>query len=222
VNGALFHSINKDRLNQVLFPDPTSPQGVSTQAVNIGEVKIDGAEFEVTSALTQHITASLAYTYLKARYTFSDAPQTTAFAVAGAGNCRVETVVTTVACITNTNGNQLDFSAKNSLAASLSYTAELSGDWKLNSSLDAQYRSKRFVDATNLYALPSYVNLDLSIAAETEKYGVTFYIKNLTDDDKPKSAQTSGDNYTLAPPQLAYTAYAPDKRQFGLRLNVKF
>ena len=63
---------------------------------------------------------------------------------------------------------------------------------------------------------------DLRITAETEKYGVTLFVTNLTDDDKPKSGQTSGDNYTLVPPQLAYTLYAPDPRQYGLRFTMKF
>lgn len=222
LNGAVFSSVNKDRLNQVLIPDASSPQGVVTQAVNVGEVKIDGLEFDMTAALTDKLTASVAYTYLDARYTESDAPQTTAFAVAGAGNCVVGTVGPQVVCITNTNGNQLDFSSKHSASASLAYSTEINSDWSLTSSIDAQYRSKRFLDATNLFALPSYVTADLRITAETEKYGVTLFVNNVTDDDKPKSGQTSGDNYTLVPPQLAYTLYAPDPRQYGLRFSMKF
>ena len=222
LNGAVFHSVNKDRLNQVLIPDATSPQGVVTQAVNIGEAKIDGLEFDMTAALTDHVTASLAYTYLDARYTESSQPQTTAFSIAGGGNCTVGTVGPQVVCFVNTNGNRLDFSSKHSASASLAYATEINGDWKLNTSLDAQYRGSRFLDGTNLFELPSYVNLDLRISAETEKYGVTLFVNNLTDDDKPKSGQTSGDNYTLVPPQLAYTLYAPDPRQYGLRFTMKF
>jgi outer membrane receptor protein involved in Fe transport len=222
LNGAVFSSVNKDRLNQVLIPDASSPQGVVTQAVNVGEVKIDGLEFDVTAALTDHITASLAYTYLDARYTESDAPQTTAFAVAGAGNCRVSTVGPQAVCITNTNGNQLDFASKHGLSASIGYNTELNAEWSLNSAIDAQYRSERYLDATNLFALPSFVNVDLRVTAETEKYGVTLFVTNLTDNDAPKSGQTSGDNYTAVPPQLAYTLYAPDPRQYGLRFNIKF
>jgi iron complex outermembrane receptor protein len=224
LNGAVFKSVNKDRLNQVLVPVPfsVSPQGVATVAVNVGEVKIDGLELELTAALSDHVTASFAYSYLDPRYTDSAAPQTSAFAVAGPGNCVVSTVGTQVVCITNTNGNQLDFASKHSASASLGYTTQINGQWNFNGSIDAQYRSKRFIDATNLFALPSYVNVDLHLAAETQKYGVALYVTNLTNDLKPKSAQTSGDNYAAIPPQLSYTAYAPDKRQYGLRVNFKF
>jgi outer membrane receptor protein involved in Fe transport len=222
VNGSYFHAENKDRLNQILIPDPTSPQGVATQAVNIGEVKIDGIEFEVTAAVTEALTASLAYTYLNPRYTSSDAPQTSAFGAAGAGNCTVGAVGPQVVCITNTNGNQLDFSAKHSLAGSLNYVTPLNADWNLNSSIDVQMRSRRFLDATNLYALPSYWNVDLKIGAETKSYGIMVYVNNLFDDSKPKSGQTAGDTYSFTPPQLVFTAYAADKRQIGVRLNAKF
>ena len=222
VNGAYFQSVNKDRVNSLLIPNAASPQGTVTQTVNIGEAKIDGLEFDVTAALTDKLSASVAYTWLDARYTESDAAQTTAFAIASPGNCVVGTVGLQVVCITDTNGNQLDFSARHTATASLSYRTELSGDWSLDSSLDAQYRSKRYLDPNNLFSLPGYVNLDLHVTAQTEKYGVTFFVTNLTDDDKPKSGQTSGDNYAVVPPQLAYTAYAADPRQYGLRFNVKF
>ncbi|MSO98753.1 MAG: TonB-dependent receptor [Rhodospirillaceae bacterium] len=221
-NGSYFHADNKNRLNQVLIPDPTSPQGVATQAVNIGAVKIDGAELEFTAAISEEVTGMLAYTYLDPRYTDSAAPQTSAFAAAAAGNCQISTVGPQTVCITNTNGNQLDFSAKHSLSGSLNYVTPLTADWNLNSSVDVQMRSHRFLDATNLYDLPSYWNVDLRIGAESDKYSVTLYATNLFDNDKPKSGQTAGDTYSLTPPQLVFTAYAPDKRQVGLRLTSKF
>jgi len=222
VNGSYFHADNKDRLNQILIPDPTSPQGVANQAVNIGEVKIDGAEFEVTAVLAEGLTGMLAYTYLDPRFTSSDTPQTSAFGAASAGNCVISTIGPQTVCITNTNGKRLEFAAKNSLAGSLNYTTPLTGDWNLNTAVDVQMRSSRFLDATNLYLLPSYWNADARIGAETDSYGVTLYVTNIFDDKKPKSGQTSGDSYSLTPPQLVFTAYAPDKRQVGIRLNAKF
>ncbi|MFO1457679.1 MAG: hypothetical protein U1F18_15675 [Steroidobacteraceae bacterium] len=65
----------------------------------------------MTAALTDHVTASLAYTYLDARYTESSQPRTTAFSIAGGGNCTVGTVGPQVVCFVNTNGNRLDFSS---------------------------------------------------------------------------------------------------------------
>jgi iron complex outermembrane receptor protein len=225
-NAAIFHSINKDRVNSVLRADPNSPQGSVNAAVNIGEAKIDGLEFELSAALSDSVTANFAYTYLNAKYVSSDSPQTTANGIAGPGNCTVATLPsatgTQTVCIINTNGKELDFSNKNTFSASLGFNKPLNEQWTLKSSIDAQYRSRRFIDANNLFALPAYTNVDFTIGAETKKYGVLLYVNNATNDLKPKSAQTGGDNFATTPPQLAYTAYAPDKRQLGLRFNMKF
>ena len=222
VNGAYFHAVNKDRLNQVLIPDATSPQGVVTQAVNIGEVKIDGIELEANVAVAEGLTLSAAYSYVNARYTSSDAPQTTAFAIAGPGVCTVATVGPQVVCVTNTNGKQLDFNSKHSFSGSINYTTPLSADWNLNTSIDVQGRSKRFVEANNLLALPGFINADFKIGVDNGAYNVLLYVNNVFNDLKPKSGQTGGDNYALIPPQLVLTAYPADKRQFGLRAGVKF
>ncbi len=222
VNGSYFHADNKDRLSQILIPDASSPQGAVNRAVNIGEVKIDGAEFEVTAAIAEGLVGSVAYTYIDARYTSSDSPQASAFGAASTGTCAIATVGLQVVCITNTNGNQLDFSAKHSLSASLNYVRPLTENWNLDASADAQYRSRRFIDATNLYYLPSYWNVDLQIGVTSETHGLTFYVNNLFDNREPKSGQTTGDTYSFSPPQLIYTAYAADRRQMGVRLNAKF
>ncbi len=222
LNGTYFHMVNKDRLNSLLTADPTSPQGVSTSAVNIGEVKIDGFELEANAVLGDGLTGSLAYTYINSRYTDSPAPQTTAFAIAGPGNCAVTTVGTQVVCVTNNNGNQLDFNAKHALVGSLNYTTALTSDWNLNAGVDFQMRSKRFIDPNNLLALPSYWNVDVKAGVENGAYNVLLYVNNLFNDQRAKSGQTAGDNYSLVPPQLVLTAYAADKRQIGVRAGVKF
>ena len=221
-NGSYFHADNRDRLSQILIPDASSPQGSVTRAVNIGEVKIDGAELEVTAAIAEGLVGAVAYTYIDARYTSSDSAQASAFGAAAAGNCTISTIGLQRVCITNTNGNQLDFSAKHSLSASLNYVRPVSENWNFDVSADAQYRSRRFVDATNRFYLPSYWNVDLQIGASSKTYGVMFYVNNLLDNREPKSAQVTGDTYAITPPQLIYTAYAADRRQLGVRLNAKF
>ena len=222
INGAIFRAENKDRLSQILVPDPLSPQGASNLAVNIGEVKIDGAELEVNAALAAGLTGNLAYTYINARYTSSDSPQTSAFGAAGPGNCVISTVGLQVVCVTNTNGKQLDFSAKNSLAASLHYVKAVTSGWNLTSTLDVQMRDRRFIDGTNLYPLPSYWNADLNVGVENKSYSFVLFVTNLSDNRKPNSAQATGDTYSLQPPTLVYTAYPADPRQIGIRLSAKF
>ena len=117
---------------------------------------------------------------------------------------------------------QLDFSAKNSLAASLHYVKAVTSGWNLTSTLDVQMRDRRFIDGTNLYPLPSYWNADLNVGVENKSYSFVLFVTNLSDNRKPNSAQATGDTYSLQPPTLVYTAYPADPRQIGIRLSAKF
>jgi len=224
-NGAYFHMVYSDRINQLLVPDTRSPQGTSTLVVNQGQAKVDGIEAELTVAPAEGLTFNAAYTYLDPRFTDSEVPSTSALQIAGSGNCRVGNVGPQVVCFTNTNGKQLEQSAKHAFTGSVNYTAPLTGDWELVSELTAQYRSKRYQSPDNLIWLAGYWNVDARLGVQNQTYSILGYVDNLFDDRKPKSAQTYGDPFIalpVAPPVLAYTTYAADKRQMGIRFGAKF
>lgn len=225
LNGALFNMVYSDRINQVLVPNPASPQGTSTVAINIGEAKVDGLELEATARLSESWTASLAYTFLKPRFTDSEVPSTSPLAVAQSGNCRLGAVGTTTVCFTNTNGKQLEQAAKHALSASLDYNATLANGWDLTSRISVQARSRRYLSPDNRIWLPSYTTANFQIGVSNEKYSILAYVDNVFDDDKVKSAQSYGDNFIsfpTFPPILAYTTYPADPRQIGVRLGFKF
>jgi outer membrane receptor protein involved in Fe transport len=225
LNGAYFHMIYKDRINQLLVPDTRSPQGTSTLVVNQGEAKVDGVELELSAALGQGWNLNLAYTFLDARFTDSAIPSTAALNIAGSGNCQLGNVGPQVVCFTNTDGKSLEQSARNALIASLSYRRVLENGWRLNSEIAAQYRSKRFMTPDNRIWLPAHTNVDAQIGFENDSYSVLLYATNLFDYDKPTSAQTYGDPFIalpVAPPVLAYTTYPADPRQVGLRVGFRF
>ena len=228
LNGAYFHMLYQDRITTLLIPDPgnpANPQGTRNVIVNIGEAKVDGLELELTAQLTEGLTLSAAYTYLDPRFTDSEVPNTSALGVAGSGNCRIGTVGAVQVCFTNTNGKQLEQSAKHALSTTLNYRKPIANDWTLSSELSAQYRSKRFVSPDNLIWTPAYTNVDARLGFNNDKYNVLLYVTNLFDYDKPVSAQSYGDPFIAfptAPPVLAYTTYPADPRQYGLRLAIKF
>jgi outer membrane receptor protein involved in Fe transport len=225
VNAAYFHMIYEDRINQLLVPDLRSPQGTSTLVRNLGEAKVDGLELELTAALADGLTLNVGYTYLDPRFTDSEVPNTSALGVGGSGNCRLGTVGPLQVCFTNTNGNQLEQSAKHAVIASLDYRRPLANDWELATQLAAQYRSKRYTSPDNLIWLPAVTNVDAQVSLESEKYTVTLYGTNLFGYDKPISAQTYGDPFIalpVAPPVLAYTTYPADPRQVGVRASIRF
>jgi iron complex outermembrane recepter protein len=224
-NGAYFHMEYKDRLTQLLVPEPRSPQGTANKTVNQGVAKVDGIEAELTVAPTEGLTLNAAYTYLNPRFIESEVPNTSALGIAGSGNCRVGNVGPQVVCFTNTNGKQLEQAAKHSLTAGMDYTMPLNADWDLISGFTSQYRSKRFQSPDNLIWIKSHWNVDAQIGVQSDGYTILGYVTNLFDNRNPTSAQTYGDPFIAppaAPPILAYTTYAADKRQMGVRLTAKF
>jgi len=225
VNGAVFHMIYEDRINQLLVPDLRSPQGTSTLVVNQGEAKVDGLELEINARVSDLFTFSLAYTYLDPRLTESEVPTVAALAVGGSGNCRVGQVGPQTVCFVNDNGRQMEQSARNAVTATLDFRTTLANGWDLTSSLIAQGRSRRFLSAQNLQWLPGYSQFDWNLGVSTEKFSALLYVNNLFDDDTVRSSQTYGDPFIaspVAPPVLAYTIYPADPRQVGLRLGYKF
>jgi outer membrane receptor protein involved in Fe transport len=228
LNAAYFHMIYQDRITSLLIPDPNNPanpQGTRSVVQNIGEAKVDGLELELSARLSDRFTLNAAYTYLDPRFTDSEVPNTSALGVAGSGNCRIGTVGPLQVCFTNTNGKQLEQSAKHALVATLGYRQPLANDWTLSSEVSAQYRSKRFVSPDNLVWMPAFTNVDARLGFDNDKYNVLLYVTNLFDYDKPVSAQSYGDPFIalpIAPPVLAYTTYPADPRQFGLRVGIKF
>ncbi len=228
LNAAYFHMIYQDRITSLLIPDPNNPanpQGTRSVVQNIGEAKVDGLELELSARLSDRFTLNAAYTYLDPRFTDSEVPNTSALGVAGSGNCRIGTVGPLQVCFTNTNGKQLEQSAKHALVATLGYRQSLANDWTLSSEVSAQYRSKRFVSPDNLVWMPAFTNIDARLGFDNDKYNVLLYATNLFDYDKPVSAQSYGDPFIalpIAPPVLAYTTYPADPRQFGLRVGIKF
>jgi hypothetical protein len=225
LNGALFQMKYTDRIAQLLVPDTRSPQGTSTLVRNQGEAKVDGAELEITAALSESVTLSAGYTYLDARFIESEVPNTSALGIAGSGNCRVGNVGAQVVCFTNTNGKSLEQSAKHALVAAISYSREMTNGWTLNGEISGQWRSKRFLSPDNLVWLPKHSNVDMQVGISNDKYTVVAYANNLFDFTGAISAQSYGDPYIafpVAPPVLAYTTYPADPRQIGIRLGMKF
>lgn len=225
LNGSIFRMDYKDKQESTLQPVPftVNPQGNVSVIRNVGGARIDGAELEVSALLTRGLNLSLGYTYLNARYTDFDIPQTSPITVALAGGCRAQLDPDGVTrCYVNLNGNRLEASSKHSLVASLNYRAPLSGEWKFLVESDARYRSRRYQDNTNAYFYRPYSIVDLRIGAENDSYSVILYANNLFDDRTVQSAQSSGDPAALPPGAQSLSSFAPEKRQFGVRARMRF
>ncbi|HWU02233.1 MAG TPA: TonB-dependent receptor, partial [Novosphingobium sp.] len=223
-NASLFRMDYKNKQESTLVPVPFSvnPQGNVSLIQNVGGARVDGAEVEVAAALARGLTVTAGYTYLDAYYTNYDLPTTSPITIALAGGCTIKTVGNLKGCYVNLNGNRLEGAARHSLVGSINYRYPLGNDLKLLWETDVQYRSRRFLDNTNAYWYKAYANVDMRIGVENGRYQLIAYVTNLFDNRTVQSGQTSGDTQALPSGGLSLTAFAADKRQFGLRGQFKF
>lgn len=123
------------------------------------------------------------------------------------------------------SGNSVAKSPKHALNAGVLYRAPLGsrGDtWFLE--LNAQHRSKRYVDEANRSWMPSYTNYDLQAGLEFERISVIGFVTNLTNDDTIRTAQRNVDPGRPEgfAPGRALIAYLPEPRVAGVRLVYRF
>ncbi len=93
-----------------------------------------------------------------------------------------------------------------------------------NGTLAAQWRSRRYIDESNLAWMPAYGLVDLRAGVAGERWSVTAYVDNLLDEDRIQSAIRfidlgTTENFT---PQRDYLAFLPRPRVAGVRVTFDF
>ncbi|MEM1379537.1 MAG: TonB-dependent receptor [Pseudomonadota bacterium] len=90
--------------------------------------------------------------------------------------------------------------------------------------LNGRYTSRRFVDEANLSWMPELAIFDAAAGIDVNRFTVTAFVRNLTDNDTIQSAQRQVDpgNPEGFAPGRAVVGYLPEPRTFGLRATVAF
>lgn len=224
LNAAYFHMDYSKKQTSTLQVVPLSvnPAGVIARTVNIGQAKVDGFEADLTAELVSGLTASLSYTYLRARYTDFVTAQTSANQIIVIGNCTMQQFDTFRACLSSNTGRRMEQVPPHSLLAGLLYERQLRGGWRFTGDVSVQYRDDRFLNDSNAWILPSYSTTDVRLGVGNDKLAITVFGTNVFDDDTVKTAQTGADTAAGLPLRTAVFAYAPDPAQWGLRVGYRF
>lgn len=196
-------------------PDNTTVGAVLT--VNRGKVRLRGAEFDASFAVTSNFTidGTVQYADNKIRdYIYPDGVR-----IKGSSDV---------------NGNQLDQSPRWTWTLSPSYNVAISDRWDGFARLDYLHRGKIFIDPTNVAWLDARDTFNLRLGVNNEKRGfrIEAYVNNLLNDDTIVSA-VRGNDVVYRPttagivPGVALTLNElrlglPDKREFGVRLSQNF
>lgn len=117
-------------------------------------------------------------------------------------------------------GNMPRRSSKHTANLSAEYTRSLRDGIDVFIRLIGSYRSKQYNDDINISYVPARTLVNLSAGIQTENYDVTFWVKNLLDDDTPTYAQQFGTDFNS---QLTTsTAVNPPLRRIGVTARYNF
>lgn len=215
---------------QNTLPSPTGQLITTSGVANAASVEIYGFEAELEWRVNSNIRLDLAYAYTHAKLNeFVQGPPPGATGV----NCGTPAGQTSSDQIRAEAGNICGDYSGNFVGRTPKHALNFGGEYRgqIGSGRDswfiganALYRSKRFVDESNLATLPDYWRVGLRAGVEIGALSVTGYIDNLFDDRTIESAQRNIDFGTPEgfAPGRSVLAYLPNPRTFGVRVGYSF
>ncbi len=212
----------------------------TSRITNAGKVEVLGLELVANWRATDNTTVGLAYAWTDAEFKEfiqgpgappADLPLEEALAVFAA--CGVPPGQTSSPIVRveagnacgDFSGNRVAKSPRHALNANVFHRRPLgaSGNHVFMQASTA-YRSRRYVDESNLTWLPGYMLVDLQAGVESDRWTLTAYVDNVFDNDRIITAQRNVDfgRPDGFAPSRAFNAYLPAPRLYGLRFALNF
>ncbi|WP_372798746.1 TonB-dependent receptor [Litorivivens sp.] len=188
LNGALFY-IDWTGLQGSVPPQEASLSS-SDVVTNIGNATSLGIELEAAYRFNRNVSVDVGLTYNDATYDdgvkYSPGRQDASTGVGCDG----------VTCPTDgeVGGNQLARGSKEQASIGINVQQDLDSGWLLTGRLDANYQSKQFLTPLNLGWVPArtVMNLSLNALGPNDHWDISFWGKNITDENYPASAFVIG------------------------------
>lgn len=215
VNGAVYFNDYRDQqigVQQVPPGSVTPIPGIT----NAARVEVLGAEFDATWLITANLQLSAAYAYTDAVFErfIQTEEGSTALNRTEAGNIDADF-----------SGNYVGKNPRHAASASLDYFGQLRGSrYEWFAGATGLYRSKRYMDESNLNYLPSFFRLNMRVGIERDGYQLMAYVDNALDGNEITNGQRVVDlgNPDGFAPGRAYLLHMPQPRSYGLRLQAQF
>lgn len=214
LNGALYLNDYRDQQIGVQQQVPGSVTPVPG-ITNAARVEVWGAEFDGSWLVTNNLQLSAAYAWTDAvfeRFIQTD-EGSTALNKAEAGNIEADF-----------SGNYVGKNPEHAVNASVDWFGQLgASNYEWFAGATALYRSKRYLDESNLNYLPEFTRVNLRFGLESPRYLLMAYVDNVFDDDEITSGQRVVDlgNPDGFAPGRAYLLHMPLPRVYGVRLSAQ-
>lgn len=216
--------------NSQFFTNTNGTTGSIAITTNAGSVDLKGVEFEANFAATNNLTLAGTLSYSTNKLIkFIYSPN----GLSIQGNSDV-------------SGRHLEQTPNLQASFSPSYRRDIGGGWKLNTRADFLYRSKYFIDYTNVAWIGARGIINASLGFSRDNFKLDFFVRNLLNNDTLAGAARTSDSVyganttcTLAVPTCYNPALPsvispgvgalnliaiglPEKRTFGVRASMEF
>jgi len=215
LNTAVYYN---DYTDQQIGVQITNALGILVPGItNAASVEIKGIDVELAYAPNPNWLMSLAYAYTDATYgryiqrSGNTVPSATNIAESGNADG-------------DFSGNNVGKSPEHSLNAAVEWRRPMTETVGLSVGVDAQYRSKRYTDESNLAYLDAYTLVNARVGLDADNWGLMLYVDNLLDQDEVTTAQRNidfGRPEGFAPGR-AFQAYLPKPTTWGIRAEYRF
>ncbi len=220
---ALFYYDYTDQQVPFQFLNPATGL-LAVSIVNAGETEITGFETDLAwnSAFFDGLSAQLSYTYTDAEFTSFNLNDILAPVGGSAGTFNRARAGNEDG---DFSGNVPPLTPENAATASIRYDRNFDNGMSGFFEIFAKYQDERFLGEGNRAWLPAYTLVDFYTGLANDRWSLTLFVQNVTDDDKVKSGLANVD-FTVLPdgrslPQ-AFQLYLPQPRTVGARLQVNF
>ena len=217
IDAALFYNRYTDQ--QIGTQKQTAGLLPTSAIVNAGRVDSYGLETALRWQMNDVFTADLGYAYSHAQYD--------ELIYGGIGG-RVASDLLRAESGNATgdfSGNDVARTPRHAVRLALEAQGQLGeSGLQWSSAVAMNWRSRRYIDESNLSWMPSVGLVDLRAGVQGGNWDATFYVDNLLDEDRIQSAIRFIDLGTTESfaPQRDYLAFLPKPRTAGMRIALKF
>jgi outer membrane receptor protein involved in Fe transport len=179
---------------------------------NVGDVETFGIEFDTKIKLTENLSIDALYSYVLTEYVGGGTPEVTAL------NGRPQS--------TNIVGNEVPRSPRHQFGASVNWRQPVSDQLEFVARVDANYRSKSFVQVDNLQWVGDRTLANARLGLESDRWTLTAWVENLFDDDTlvggTRYVDFKNDNVPGPGFPRGYLVTLAPGRQYGLTATYRF
>ena len=110
--------------------------------------------------------------------------------------------------------------SRHTFNAGLQYVGNLNADWDWYTRWDYRYQSKQYQEMHNGLWVPALNLVDGRIGGRNERWDISVWVRNLTDDNTPLSAYAFQSDLNNS--DYATTVVNRERRRYGLTANFRY